>query len=40
MKKYWDEERGFGEIVLETENYIVVRFDADPWFLCQIAKEK
>lgn len=38
MKKYFDENMGWGEIIAETENYIVVRFDADPWFPVQIRK--
>lgn len=38
MKKYFDMTIGWGEIVIETEHYIVVRFDADPWCLVQIPK--
>lgn len=38
MKKYFDINMGWGEIVTETEHYIVVRFDADPWCLVQIPK--
>lgn len=37
-KKYWDIEKGWGEIVLETEHYFVVRWDANPWCLEQIPK--
>lgn len=36
--KYFNEKRGWGEIVMETEHYIIVRWDADPWFLEQIPK--
>lgn len=28
-----------GDITLETEHFIIVRFDSDPWCLHQIAKE-
>ena len=38
-KKIYNAVRGWGEIVLETDNYIVVRWDADPWILEQIPKE-
>ena len=37
-KKYFDIEWGWGEILLETEDYIIVRWDADPWVLTQIPK--
>lgn len=37
-EKYYREDMGWGEIVLETEHYIVVRWDADPWCLEQIPK--
>lgn len=37
-KKYWNNEKGWGEIVLETEHYYVVRWDANPWCLEQIPK--
>ena len=36
--KVWDNEKGWGEIVAETETYFVVRFDADPWCLVQFPK--
>jgi len=32
MKKYWDEEFGFGEIIAEEGDKVLVRFDADPWY--------
>jgi hypothetical protein len=39
MKRYWDNENGWGDVVLETEHYIVVRWDRDPWCYDQIPKE-
>lgn len=36
--RVWDEEKGWGEIVAETESYFVVRYDADPWVLIQCSK--
>lgn len=39
MKKYYDEEMGWGEIVFESEHYLIVRFDADPWCLQEILKD-
>ena len=38
--KIFDIERGWGEVVFESDNYVVVRWDADPWVLEQIAKEE
>ena len=38
MKRYWDDNFGWGEIVMESDNYIIVRFDSDPWELHQIPK--
>ena len=29
---------GWGEVVLDTPTYVVVRWDADPWFLEQVDK--
>ena len=37
-KKYFRDDMGWGKIVLETEHYIVVRWDADPLCLEQIPK--
>lgn len=31
MEKYYDEKCGFGEIIARGEDYIIVRWDADPW---------
>jgi len=31
MKKVYDEVRGFGEIIDETENEVLIRWDTDPW---------
>lgn len=38
MKKYFDEELGWGDVTLETEHYLVIRLDADPWSYVQIPK--
>ena len=35
-KRYWDETYGWGDIVMETESYIVVKFDSDPWLYMQL----
>ncbi len=36
MKRYYSDFWGWGDIVLESAHYIVVRFDADPWTYKQI----
>ena len=33
--KVWDNEMGWGEIVFETENYLIARWDADPHSVTQ-----
>ena len=38
--KYWDDEFGWGDITFETEHFIIVRFDSDPWCFHQIAKKE
>lgn len=38
MKRYWDDTFGYGDVVAESDNYIIVRFDSDPWVLHQIPK--
>lgn len=39
MKKVYDENRGWGEIIAEEGDYIVVRWDADPWYPTKILKK-
>lgn len=39
-RRAYDEEFGFGEILAEDGDEILVRFDADPWFPQWIPKEK
>ncbi len=39
IRRWWDEVKGWGDVVVETEHFVVVRFDADPWVYEQIAKE-
>ncbi len=29
--KYWNETWGFGEVVTEEDDKVLIRFDADPW---------
>lgn len=36
--KVWDNVKGWGEIIKETDNFFIVRWDGDPWFLEQIPK--
>ena len=36
MDRYYDEVRGWGDIVMVSKNYIIVHFDADPWEYVQI----
>ena len=36
MDRYYDEVRGWGDIVMVSKNYIIVRFDVDPWEYIQI----
>lgn len=36
----YDEMMGFGEIIAEHENKILVRFDADPWYPQWVSKEE
>lgn len=36
----YDEKFGFGEIIAEHEDKILVRFDADPWYPQWIPAEK
>lgn len=40
MKRYYDDTFGFGEVVYEDAEVIEVRFDADPWGVKSIRKEK
>lgn len=40
IRKYWDKDLGYGDVVVETKHFIVVRFDADPSTYYQIAKEE
>ena len=30
--KVWDQIKGWGEIIDETEKFFIVRWDADPWY--------
>lgn len=39
IRRHFDKDWGFGNVVIETAHYIVVVFDADPWTYHQIAKE-
>lgn len=32
MKKVYDEEYGWGEVLAETTDKILVRWDSDPWY--------
>ena len=36
MERYFDIEWGWGDVLTRSDNFIVVRFDADPWCLRQI----
>lgn len=38
MNRYYDDEMGWGDIVKETKDFLIVRFDADPWSLVRILK--
>lgn len=38
MKRYWDDKMGWGDVLNETEHFMIVRFDADPWYLVQVPK--
>lgn len=40
VRRWYDESFGWGDVVLETEDFVVVRFDSDPWFYHQIFKEE
>lgn len=40
MKRWYDAEWGWGTVKIETEHFVVVIFDADPWTYRQIAKEE
>lgn len=37
--RYFDTVNGWGEIILETTNYIVVKWDRDPYAWDQIPKQ-
>ena len=37
--KIYSEIWGWGEVVMETATYYVVRWDSDPWCLEQVPKE-
>lgn len=39
MKKIWNEFWGWGEVLEETDNFYIVRWDANPWTLEQVPKE-
>ncbi len=49
-KKYWNETMGFGEVIAfdeeyhedtqETVTYLLVRFDADPWYPVWVQAEE
>lgn len=38
MERYYDEQMGWGKVEMETEHYLIVRYDADPWCLVQVPK--
>lgn len=40
IRTYWDKDFGFGDVVVETEHFIVVNFYSDPWTYHQIPKEE
>lgn len=37
--KIWNDIWGWGEIVMESNNYYVVRWDSNPWTLEQVPKD-
>lgn len=38
-RRWYDEEMGWGDVIAETEQYVIVHFDIDPWGYYQIMKE-
>ena len=36
MERYFDEINGWGTVVLRSTNYIMVKWDRDPWSYDQI----
>lgn len=39
IRRYWDNMFGWGDVISENDNFIIVRFDADPWVLRELPKE-
>lgn len=39
MKRICDETWGWGDVVAEEDEFVLVRFDADPWALHRLPKE-
>ena len=39
IRRFWDDTLGWGDVLVETEHYIMVRFDSDPSTYYQIVKK-